>query len=698
MGQFNIKRGNNVIYRRYLLNKKAAIAAILLIIIGTVTAWLSWNYLRPSATVIFLYSDTTSQHVLDAHKQTASILIDKINTNGGVAGFRVIPQWVATGKGDATGLSALIGVSQFRPIAVIGETSSQRGKKVATYLQHTGIPYFGIFSVADVARDFPDLYLLASTTSQGEEAWLSQLSENGTLPSRKSGFIGYTENIYSKKLKELITKKGDWVTADLCSKSKDADLNIPEDILKTDLMVVSCGMDNNIALIRYVRKHGGNQPILVTLSYLKSILALADSDQLGNLYGISGTLSNIDLRLRKLHSDPTLGLNKYLPEDVSSGALRADTVALLDEATRRTEKPIRDRESLISAIKEGLTPYTRGEIFKTGAVHDIAFTPERTAAGDRWLLWKAPGRDVIILAPKQFTTRDGKLIPVDVVYVDLDVNSVGDVTFGQFSADMLITLVAKKGVDIQRLRFANNVPSPNGTPTLDIAQVSDQSSSIEGFRELIYRVRGKFSYSSRLSKFPFDTQTITIDILPSDIEHPITIQPTSSNLLDTDFEIDGWKPLSAYVGNRPDITMLTDPQTGKRRFMKVYKFSYAFEIHRTGGDFIFKVVLPLSSVLFLAYMSSLLQDERCDAKLSVQVSALLTVIALYFTIQKPDANTATIADSLIIWSVVALTYLIALSIIRIRMGVTRTFYGIGLRHIKLAGFLLLLAPGAWALI
>lgn len=672
-------------------------AVIIVVATIVVLAGFMWYRHLPSVNVIFLQraldqENSDNQYrslVNEAHRATVAGIIRRINAQGGVGGYRIVPRWVDTGKEDEISAQVDAAVSKYQPIAVVGETSSQRGQHVARTLAPRNIPYFGIFSLSKVPSLYSNVFLLTPSTEMNDPVRSEHFSPRGLLKFRAAAFIGSSGNIHSETIRDALTREGKWFTVDTC---KDA-TPLPEEVIHADVIVVSCGTQHNARIIMEIRNNGGRQPIYADLIYLKSFLAISNHSDLGELYNLSSFLGNDDIRVKKLHSDPDLNLQFYALDDIKAGALRADAVGLLAEAVRRSNKSITDRHDLAAAIREGLNDFIDGAVYR-GVGSDIAFSSDRAVVRESWLLWKTPARSEILLAPSQFGIRNGEVVPIDVAYMDIDLLAVREINFDNFVADMMITAVSKREVMVDALRFANVATTGHGGRQIDILKVSDNEASISDFRERIYYVSGRFTYSAALADFPFDRQELTIDITPADVERPLLIQPVTARAEDRGYDIDGWRPLSSYVGSKPEIISFIDPVHGKHRHRTVHKHRFSFDVKRDGGDFLFKVALPLISVLLLAYLSTLLPDKNIDSKMTVQVSSLLTVIALYFTIQKPEGNTATIADRLIIWSVVALTFLISLSITRARIK------GRGnaiLRAVKLAGFPLLLTPGGWAL-
>jgi hypothetical protein len=76
------------------------------------------------------------------------------------------------------------------------------------------------------------------------------------------------------------------------------------------------------------------------------------------------------------------------------------------------------------------------------------------------------------------------------------------------------------------------------------------------------------------------------------------------------------------------------------------------------------VVVPLGFILMVAYLSIFIPREHFEAIVTIQITALLSAVALYLALPKIDADTATLSDRIFLFIYMAVSIMIAISILR----------------------------------
>ena len=79
-------------------------------------------------------------------------------------------------------------------------------------------------------------------------------------------------------------------------------------------------------------------------------------------------------------------------------------------------------------------------------------------------------------------------------------------------------------------------------------------------------------------------------------------------------------------------------------------------------DFFLKTLVPLMAIVIITYFSVYIPPHQFEALAAVQVTGLLSTIALYFSTYKPAMQYATISDKIFIFMYVMITTLIGTSI------------------------------------
>ena len=141
------------------------------------------------------------------------------------------------------------------------------------------------------------------------------------------------------------------------------------------------------------------------------------------------------------------------------------------------------------------------------------------------------------------------------------------------------------------------------------------------------RVWGQFSQPLQLREFPFDVQTLHVEIVGSghdegtvtflpDPDHPSVV---SDALSITDWEIGGWSA-------RPSEFLIA----GITR--SVPSFRLELTLARIHGYHLVQVILPLLMIIFMSWIVFWINPKNTNPRISVSVTAMLTLIAYRFAV------------------------------------------------------------------
>ena len=86
---------------------------------------------------------------------------------------------------------------------------------------------------------------------------------------------------------------------------------------------------------------------------------------------------------------------------------------------------------------------------------------------------------------------------------------------------------------------------------------------------------------------------------------------------------------------------------------------------RQTTDYFLRVVVPLTFILIVAYLSIFIPRTNFEAIVTIQVTALLSAVALYLALPKIDADTTTLSDRIFLFTYMSVSVMIAISIMRI---------------------------------
>lgn len=200
----------------------------------------------------------------------------------------------------------------------------------------------------------------------------------------------------------------------------------------------------------------------------------------------------------------------------------------------------------------------------------------------------------------------------------------------------------------------------------------------------IYQVTGKFLFEPVLSDYPFDTQRFAIEIQPKHSNAPFIVQPPPATLRDKVVTVDGWEPNDQYVGYDEDFVRTVDAQTLESSVVPFYKASFVWLMKRETTDYFLRVVVPLGFILIIAYLSIFISSHHFEAIVTIQVTALLSAVALYLSLPKLEANAETLSDRIFLFSYLVLSIMIGITIARANQRITKVAWlrrSLGFLHI-----------------
>lgn len=348
------------------------------------------------------------------------------------------------------------------------------------------------------------------------------------------------------------------------------------------------------------------------------------------------------------------------------------------------------RKAIISALKE---KYAAGRGAYRGEFNIWSFDPQsRVAVRPMFVVIRPPTIKTRQLAQQQFLRlRDNSLQQIDTLYVDIDLIRAHRVDENEktFFAEFYLAMRKTDGADISRLEFTNAYLNPLNSNGVSHT-LSDGSKSRTGGRHLIieelhdgsanaafpdrmriYRVAGRFLFDPDLSNYPFDKQRFSIDIQPRSGARSFVIQPPPDALRDGDVDSDDWQPVTKFVGAGEDFVPMIDAFKHEPSVVPFYTSKFVWVMKREVTDYLLRVAVPLAFILIVAYVSIFIPQTHFEAIVTIQVTALLSAVALYLSLPQLEADTATLSDRLFLLDYLLVSLMIVISIARINRLVDR---------------------------
>lgn len=645
---------------------------------------------------------------------------ERINASGGVHGrpldIRVLDDARDEKKSVANMRSALGDPTQ---LAMIGLSGSSRGKAVfdavGPEIGASQIPFLADLSVSGLFNGHSNVY--STRPSQDEVRAPVMVEFTRTIGYMRPAFLGRSGSVFSDALGDAIKKlQGEGNLAGDVRIPSDGDKIAPDAISRAvealqhsspDILYVAIGSGAMPELMKALQAAGmapalfitgriNALPEEVTKSYPNAIYQLA-WDDLPEVYNnrIRKKIATADpaqwiFEGAKVASAPGWSKGECKERDASQppdplssenlraigfGAQYADMVGLVATAARQAPRGTDINGLRAQIVKKLATDYATGSGAFKGSFENWSFArATRTATRMPFVVILPQGLGRTQLAPLQFVrARDGSLRQTQTLYLDIDMIKTHriDENESSFFAEFYLSMRADEGSTLERIEFANAYIDPLSTRrqiTIDTIHGGGASNAYPATMK-IYKVSGRFLFSPELTDYPLDTQLFSIDLQPKSGDAPFIIQPPPLELRDQNMITDGWDPVAQYVGTDEDFVPVVDAFTHTPSVVPFYKASFSWLMKRQTTDYILRVVVPLGFILIVAYLSIFIPRSNFEAIVTIQVTALLSAVALYLALPTLASDSATLSDRMFVFVYMMVAVMIAISILRVNQYV-----------------------------
>ncbi|MDO9382510.1 MAG: ABC transporter substrate-binding protein [Hyphomicrobiaceae bacterium] len=642
-------------------------------------------------------AELNSSHALNGRKLSVTFRDDFQNAQTSIENVR-------SAMRDPQTL-ALVGMPGWRRAA---DVFKQIGKEIGD----SKIPFMSDISVNSIFKDQTNVFTMRASQEEERLPVIGRILKDQKF--QRPAFIGVKDEENSNVLGEGLKSLRDTppIVADHRLVVKDnkidpAELTAAIADLKAkdvDMVIIALGGDSNAQTLREATNAGLGVPFFIFGNLENALKNSGLKEFPGDLYqlafdGLPG-LYNERLRQQILRNDTATWLFPDRKRTLSSGWLTGkckepdggENENVLDPANLRAisrgtqyadmigliaslikEAPANEGvNSLRQRVVEGIgTAYATGLGMYQGEYDNWSFRPDsRTASRTPVIIIRPRGTQSVRLAPDQYVrVRNDSLRRIQTLYMDIDLIRLHRVDDKEksFFADFYLSVINSDKLSIANIDFANAYIDPeNNGPQFTVTPLHEGGQSDaypEGSK--IYKVSGKFNFKPDFSRFPFDTQLFSIDVQRKSGDLPFVIQPPSRDLRDKVADTEGWAIADQYVGYDEDFISVIDTRGDTKSVVPFYKGSYSWIMTREATDYYLQVVIPLAFILIVAYLSIFIPKENFEAIVTIQVTALLSAVALYLSIPKVASDTATVSDRIFLVDYLAVSLMIGLSILRV---------------------------------
>jgi Periplasmic binding protein len=661
--------------------------------------------------------DCYDSGLVTAIKRIATLSQDYVNRTGGIAGRQLIIN-LLDDKRDPQRAAANVAsaIADPQTVAMVGLTNATRAKAALDAdgkdLKASNIPFLSDISVTKLIADYSSIFTTRPSEDEERMPVIAEFVKE--MKFERVAFAGLQDNVASGNLGDSLKQflGANAIVADhrlalTDDKLSASDVMAMIDDLKAknaDFVFLSIGGDRLKDVLKQFKIAGFTPPMFVT-GRLESLTTKNGAIYPNDVYQLAwdGFPDVYSDRLRDLlltSTNPEYWVFEGAKNDAAPGwkdgtcklrdddvppdvlddenmralqtAMRyADMIRLVAEAARSATvaASVTDLRNLI--VDELNTTYAAGKGMFKGRFGNWSFRPASRAAARAPLIIMLPrGLGHPQLAPMQFLhLRNDSTRRIDALYADIDLIRADRIDDNDqtFLADFYISMNDRNGASIDQIEFSNAYLEPGSNDRqITIRPIHDGGKS-DAYPDhmKIYQVTGKFLYSPNLRNYPFDTQRFSIDIQPKHASGAFIVQPPPKNLRDKSITVDGWDPKDQYVSYDEDFVRTIDAQTLEPSVVPFYKASFVWLMKRQTTDYFLRVVVPLGFILFIAYLSIFISTHHFEAIVTIQVTALLSAVALYLALPKLDANTETLSDRLFLFTYLMLSVIIAITIARV---------------------------------
>lgn len=634
--------------------------------------------------------DSTPKEI-EAIKHFSTKRIEAINRAGGLHGKPVKIYFLDDfQEANETVKNVTKAIADKRLIAMVGLWNSTRGAKVVDVIGKSGIPFISEISLNTMFADYSNIFTLARSINDELRVFKRLVTEKAL----RVAFVGLEGDLYTKSFYDALNSMSGSVSLVATHwVPKSAEFNdgqiapIVEAIKKSDadFICISTGSERAGRLLDKLAEAGVEASGFVALGTIGRILEVNPKlNYRGSLYDIAeGGIPNVNNeRLEQLvrRADFDISRLGFTAYAIGYGARYGDLIAMIAQSASKSGKT--DVQSLRRTIADGLRQLAEGKRVFRGWSQDWSFAADRASAENTLLVWRPPGYQGYVLAPVQYLRSGKELSEVPVIYLNLDMVRIFrvDSSDKSFHAEFYISIKSEREVDVSSIEFTNAYRGQlSNQPLISVREIHAGGADNHFGPDLkVFKVSGKFMFRPDLRTYPFDTQRFSISFQPASTASPFFIQPPRADVRDEDFDIDGWNLEGQYVGSNQDIITVIQDYVGEERIIPFYKFNYTWVVKRRTIDYYLRVIFPLSFILLVAYFSIFIPDSRFESVVAIQVTALLSSIALYLSIPKPESDSATLSDEIFMFTYMVVSLMIGLSILRVNAAI---------RNIPVFGFI-----------
>ncbi len=218
--------------------------------------------------------------------------------------------------------------------------------------------------------------------------------------------------------------------------------------------------------------------------------------------------------------------------------------------------------------------------------------------------------------------------------------------------------------------------SPEAPPlTFENAEIDSKDEIIRehdgDWHSVRWRIQGTFRGTFPLHRFPFDRQSLQVELsLPKTAG--VLVPDLASSGMAKQFSITGWiyEPYFQATNSRETIASDFGSIAREGRSVRLERLSFSVELTRPFAAYVLKFLLPLGIIFLMALLACFLPPDRIDVRSGIGVTALLSCVAFHFSQADtlPDVAYLVAADKLFLGAYVLVVLALIATVIVFRLA------------------------------
>jgi ABC-type transport system substrate-binding protein len=260
-----------------------------------------------------------------------------------------------------------------------------------------------------------------------------------------------------------------------------------------------------------------------------------------------------------------------------------------------------------------------------------------------------------------------------------------DIAQGRFNSDLFVWCKWLGKNEVPQIRFANG----------EIASQELVSEENDGeWHSVKWHIQGTFRGTFPLQTFPFDRQNLKIQIdLPE--ERGILVPDLAGSGMAKVFSITGWQYEPYFKAETETQSYFSDFGSLKNEGepFKVSQVYFVLDMKRPLLPNLIKFFFPLIIVLLMSILAFFISPEEVEANLGISVTALLTCVALHFSLAEslPDVAYLVTVDKFFIVAYILIFFNVIETVLSFRIHQKKPELAIKIENYSWKGILLVMS-------